>query len=269
MNAKTERRACECGTPASSLQTVFESGETDFRRCSTCGLVFREIFPSEGELVEIYRQAYEAEKIAGGGTNQESGLHAAQSYSVLIRRHVVDPATRVLDYGAGSGQLVAQLRARGVQADGLEFSAEARRFCEKKRGFKLLGDIRDVKDEHYGLVSMIEVIEHLTELQTTLRELHRILAPGGTLLVTTPNLEGYRARTAKGHWHEARKRFHLFLFTEDSLRFHLDRAGFVDSERIRFNPLQRPGPKFWLAARLSQAAGVGGTLCMFARRGGS
>ena len=269
MNAIPGKRNCECGAHASSLQTIFEHGETDFRRCPSCGLVLRAVFPSESELIEIYRQAYEAEKISGGGTNQESGLHAANSYASFIRHHVKHSATRVLDYGAGSGQMVAQLRTEGVQADGFEFSAEARRYCEKVRGFSLLSELSEVKDGQYDFVSMIEVIEHLTELQTTLSELHRVLAPGGSLLITTPNLRGYRARKEKGYWHEACKKFHLFLFTEDSLRFQLDQAGFSSFNRMHFGPLQRPGLKFWLAARLSQMAGLGGTLCVFARRGKS
>lgn len=269
MNAIPGKRNCECGAHASSLQTIFEHGETDFRRCPSCSLVLRAVFPSESELIEIYRQAYEAEKISGGGTNQESGLYAAKSYASLIRHQLKHSTARVLDYGAGSGQLVAQLRTKGILAEGLEFSAEARRYCENVRGFSLLSDLGEVKEGQYDFVSMIEVIEHLTELQTTLAELHRVLAPGGTLLVTTPNLEGYRARTEKGYWHEACKKFHLFLFTEDSLRFQLDQAGFSSFNRMRFGPLQRPGLKFWLAARLSQMAGLGGTLCVFARKGES
>jgi SAM-dependent methyltransferase len=269
MSAILNKRNCECGIPASSLRVIFGKGETDFRRCPECGLVFRAVFPSESELVEIYCRAYEAEKISGGGTNQESGLHAANSYALFIRHLVKNSAMRVLDYGAGSGQLVSQLRAKGIHADGLEFSAEARKYCEKVRGFSLLNDLSEVKAGQYDLVSMIEVIEHLTELQTTLAELRRVLTPGGTLLITTPNLEGYRARKEKGYWHEACKKFHLFLFTEDSLRFHLDRAGFSYFDHRRFNPLQRPGLKFWLSARLSQLAGLGGTLCLIARRGAS
>ena len=269
MNAIRDKRNCECGASASSLQVIFERGETDFRRCPHCGLVLRAVFPSESELIEIYRQAYEAEKISGGGTNQESGLHAANSYASFIRQHLRNSAARVLDYGAGSGQLVGQLRVKGVQADGLEFSPDARRYCERVRGFSLYSDLCEVKDGQYDFVSMIEVIEHLTELQTTLAELHRVLAPGGTLLVTTPNLEGYRARMEEGYWHEACKKFHLFLFTEDSLRFQMNQAGFSSFNRIRFGSLQRPGLKFWLAARLSQMAGLGGTLYVFARKGES
>jgi len=259
-------RDCECGVAASALERPFVDGETDFRRCPTCGLVFRQVFPTENKLIEIYQQAYEAEKIAGGGTNQESGLYAAQSYAEHIRRHLPDQTMRVLDYGAGSGELPAQLRARGVHADGMEFSAEARHFCEAKRGFKLLDDLSDIPDGHYHWISMIEVIEHLTELQDTLVELRRVLAPDGMLFVTTPNLGGWRARKEGGLWHEAGKKFHLFLFNEESLRFHLARAGFEDLSRIYFGPLQRPGLKFWLAARITQAVGLGGTLCMTAHR---
>jgi len=260
---------CACGYSANLILPYYAEGEVDFHLCPKCKLVFRYPFPSDSELVEIYKQAYDVERISSGGTNQESGLYAAVSYSSFIRSLVANNSTRVLDFGAGSGQLVAQLRTMGLQADGLEFSAEARRYCENVRGFGLLADLREVKDAQYDFVSMIEVIEHLTELQSTLSELHRVLAPGGTLLVTTPNLEGYRARMEKGYWHEACKKFHLFLFTEDSLRFQLGQAGFSSFNRMRFGPLQRPGLKFWLAARLSQMAGLGGTLCVFARKGES
>jgi SAM-dependent methyltransferase len=259
--------SCACGFSNNLILPYYSEGEIDFRLCPQCGLVFRYPLPSDSELVEIYRQAYDVERISSGGTNQESGLYAAVNYSNFIRSLVGNNPARVLDFGAGSGQLVAQLRTNGLQADGLEFSAEARRYCEKVRGFSLLSELSEVKDGQYDFVSMIEVIEHLTELQTTLSELHRVLAPGGSLLITTPNLRGYRARKEKGYWHEACKKFHLFLFTEDSLRIQLDQAGFSSFNRMHFGPLQRPGLKFWLAARLSQMAGLGGTLCVLARRG--
>lgn len=266
MNFKRDKPNCECGTSALRSTKVFQSGEVDFRRCLTCGLVFRECFPGDAELVNIYREAYGAENISRGATNQESGLHAAKSYSAFVQQYITRYDARVLDYGAGSGQLVAELRSRGIRADGLEFSSEARQFCERHRAFKLIGDLAGVRDSEYSFILMIEVIEHLVELQNTLNEIYRVLAPGGTLLITTPNIKGYRSRKDRGYWSEARKKFHLFLFNEDSLNYHLTRAGFSDLRRIFFGPLQRSGLKFWLTARISQSVGLGGSLCVLARK---
>lgn len=260
-------RACECGAPMSALRAAFSEGEVDFRQCTHCGLFFREVFPTPSELHEIYKQAYEEEKIASGGTNQESGAFATTSYADFIQGLARQPSqAKVLDFGAGSGELVAALRARSLEADGLEFADEARRFCLEHRGISLLSDLKGLPSARYDVITMIEVIEHLTELQPTLRELYRIMKPGGTLLVTTPNRLGLRARIEKGHWREATKKFHLFLFDRRSLRQHLEKAGFKCARQVRFSPLQRPGFKFWLAARLPQMLGVGGTLCMTATK---
>lgn len=259
--------ACECGAPISARRVAFSEGEVDFRQCTQCGLLFREVFPTPDELHAIYQQAYEEEKIASGGTNQESGAFATQSYADFIQDLARQPAhASVLDFGAGSGELVAALRDRSIEAEGLEFAEEARRFCLEHRGISLLSDLKALPSGRYGVITMVEVIEHLTELQPTLRELCRLMEPGGTLLVTTPNRLGLRARREKGHWREAAKKFHLFLFDRRSLRQHLEKAGFTQVRQVRFSPLQRPGFKFWLAARLPQMLGVGGTLCMTATK---
>lgn len=261
------KRACECGAPDATQRAAFSEGETDFRHCTRCGLLFRQVLPTPDELDAIYKQAYEEEKIASGGTNQESGAFATRSYARFIEALTRRAAhASVLDFGAGSGELVAALRERSIEAEGLEFAQEARRFCLEHRGFSLLSDLQALPPDGYGVISMIEVIEHLTQLQSTLSDLNRLLAPGGTLLISTPNRLGLRARREKGHWREAAKKFHLFLFDQRSLRHHLEKAGFTQVRQIRFSPLQRPGWKFWLAARLPQMLGVGGTLCMTATK---
>jgi ubiquinone/menaquinone biosynthesis C-methylase UbiE len=257
---------CPCGEPAERLSPYFAAGETDFRLCPTCGCVLRERFPDPEELEAIYRQAYEEEKIVDASTQQESGDHATGSYADYLARHMLAPGDRMLDYGAGSGALVAAMRERGNECDGVEFAASARKFCFDIRGISLEQNLDGVPDSRYRAVSMIEVIEHLTDLTQTLEELHRVLAPGGRLFVTTPNRNGIRARLEGGRWREARKKFHLFLFDRDSLRFHLERAGFVGVRQIFYSPLQKKGWKFALYARTMQTFRMPGTLCFLASR---
>ncbi|MDP2240442.1 MAG: class I SAM-dependent methyltransferase [Burkholderiales bacterium] len=257
---------CPCVSHRKKLVQAFEEGEIDFRVCTECGIAFRERFPSLSELEEIYRQAYVEEKIGSGNTNQESGGYAARSYAEFIRRSLWRTGARVLDYGAGSGALVERLRANGVEASGIEFSSDARRFCREKRGFSLMSNLDEVPNDHFDTVSMIEVVEHLTDLQGTLVQLHRVIAPDGSLLVTTPNRKGLRARIENGHWREAQKKFHLFLFDWPSLKFHLEAAGFHDLRRVVFSPVQRPGLKTLVAVRLMQALRVSGTLSVIAKR---
>lgn len=243
----------------------FDQGESDFRICPQCGLVFRERFPTATELDEIYRQAYAEEKIEGQNT-QESPDYAIAAYGRFLAKQLLRPGMRVLDFGAATGALVEQLRRCGIVADGVEISPEARAYCGTQRGFVLKEGLEGIPAGNYHAVTMIEVIEHLTDLSGTLRALREILKPGGVLFITTPNRRSVRARLEGGHWREARKKFHLFLFDQASLSFHLRTAGFGNLQRIVFSPVQKPGFKPWLLARLMSCIGMSGTLCVVARR---
>ena len=257
---------CPCGAAHNKLKQYFFDGEKDFRLCMVCGCVFREYFPSPLELDEIYRQAYADENIDTVNTNQESGAHAVQSYAQYLIQKIVRPGERLLDYGAGSGALLDELLKYGVDGEGLEFSESARSYCLTTRGVAMRSNLKDVPNGYFQVISMIEVIEHLTDLPGTMKEIYRVLAPGGRLFVTTPCRTGLRARIEKGHWREAQKKFHLFLFDWKSINFHLKRAGFSDVSRKVYGPLQKPGWKFFSYSRVTQSFGLSGTLCVLARK---
>lgn len=260
----------QCPDPRHTARALplYARGEVDFVVCPECHLAFRERFPTAPELDAIYAAAYASENIAHNETNQESGDHATQAYASFLDGKLLRPGLRVLDFGAATGALVAQLRERSVVAEGFEFSQSAREYCRAQRGFELLGDLAAIPRSAYDLITMIEVIEHLTDLRATLEILHGALKPGGTLFVTTPNRRGWRAILEDGHWREARKKFHLFLFDKGSLRHHLRSAGFQPVEQIRFSPVPKPGVPVWLFGRAMQLLGFGGTLCFMACRTG-
>jgi SAM-dependent methyltransferase len=245
---------------------VFASGEVDFRMCPLCRLLFRARFPSPQELEAIYGTAYAANSIEAGVTNQESGDYATDVYSGYIRRRLLQPGARVLDFGAASGELVSRLRGAGVQVDGFEFAEAARGYAYARRGISLLDRVTDIPPAAYDLVTLIEVIEHLTDLWGTLGQLRAALKPGGSLFITTPNRLSWRARLEGGRWREARKKFHLFLFERRSLEHHLRCNGFAVQEYIRFAPVLQAGLPSWVVARGTQAVGLGGTLCCIATR---
>lgn len=106
---------------------------------------------------------------------------------------------RVLDFGCGRGDLLAHLFDRGIAASGLEFSTES--IAETQRRFEgqsLLGGLTAAEtlptglaDGSFDAVLLIEVLEHLLpdQLEPTLAEVARLLAPGGIVVATTPHDE--------------------------------------------------------------------------------
>jgi SAM-dependent methyltransferase len=115
-----------------------------------------------------------------------------------IDRHLPDDASlRVLDLGCGhDATLLRALGGRVGQGTGVDvsISAEARAatnltFLEMPIG-DALGQIADASQD---VVLLINVLEHLWEAQETLAACHRVLAPGGTLLVNVPTWRGKTA----------------------------------------------------------------------------
>jgi cyclopropane fatty-acyl-phospholipid synthase-like methyltransferase len=101
-----------------------------------------------------------------------------------------------LDYGCGLGHLFPYFSNSGMNCHGVEFSASS--VAEVNKRYKLLKgffgtvEVKEIPieypDNKFDLITFIETIEHLNEyyLPITLNELHRLLKPGGTLLLTTP-----------------------------------------------------------------------------------
>jgi SAM-dependent methyltransferase len=100
----------------------------------------------------------------------------------------------VVDIPAGSGDNSAVLRRRGARVEAYDLFPE----FFKAEGLECKpADLRrrlPVPDHHADLVLFQEAIEHLPDQLGVLQELNRIIKPGGTLVLTTPNISHLRAR---------------------------------------------------------------------------
>jgi ubiquinone/menaquinone biosynthesis C-methylase UbiE len=99
------------------------------------------------------------------------------------------PVQRVLDLGCGDGRLSGELRAESLTlADVSAVALErARHRLPDARVAELSPDAPlPFEDSEFELVLCAETLEHVRDVQLLLSEARRVLAPGGTLAVTTP-----------------------------------------------------------------------------------
>lgn len=101
---------------------------------------------------------------------------------------------RLLDVGCGDGFFMALAASKGAGQDrmaGLELNAQAAE-AARARGFECerwnAEEPFPFADASFDMVFAGEIIEHLVDPETMLAEARRVLAPGGYLLLTTPNL---------------------------------------------------------------------------------
>lgn len=159
-----------------------------------------------------------------------------------LRRHGL-PRGRCVDVGCGVGTLSLLLRDLGGAWTFLEPDADAAREAEEL----LLSPVQPVTLEERRLpdasvdcLTAFDVIEHLSDLERFLREVARVLAPGGVFVATTPAAgEGrYLWRTAGARWFGITKAAHGHLvdgFSRKQLAGLLTAAGLSPAELMPFS----------------------------------
>jgi SAM-dependent methyltransferase len=153
---------------------------------------------------------------------------------VIDHLALADPM-RILDAGCGSGRNMVDLAVRGT-VTGVELSetsvclARAREVGEVIEG-SVLGMPFDA--DSFELAVSLDVIEHLEEDLDALRELRRVVAPGGALLVTVPAYGWlWSAHDEVNHHHRR--------YTRRSLQWVAEEAGWRQTRTTYFNSLLLP-----------------------------
>ena len=163
---------------------------------------------------------------------------------------------RALELAPGRGALSAELVRLGHRVEALDIAPE--NFVADKTGVRLTkGDLDDplpYADNSFELVVCCEGIEHLEHQYAFARELARVLAPGGTLVITSPNinnaasrlrflLTGFYALAVRPSSEYERNRYieHIYPLTFWQFRHILHTAGLkierVDTDHIRRSSL--------------------------------
>ena len=106
---------------------------------------------------------------------------------------------KVLDVGTSTGSNLRLLNNMGFEdVTGLDLNPEAIRFCaEKGLGDVKLGDVENLpfENETFDLILATDIIEHVDDDGRAVRELQRVLTPGGKLLITVPAFRHFGGTT--------------------------------------------------------------------------
>jgi len=226
-------------------------------KCAGCGLVFANPQPSPEALEQYYDPQYferNAAKFLRFPLDPEIELRFHRYLGEL--RSVV-PGGRVLDVGCGTGAFLTVARGAGYQTEGVELSPYASQLGREKLGLDIrTGRLEELESPvPYDGITMWDFLEHTSDPVDILRSARRLLADGGHLLMTVPNVGSWWARCMGRRWVGFDKASeHLFYFTTKSLGGLLERGGF---EPVKIEPhswvctadfLAQRGTKVWKPA---------------------
>jgi SAM-dependent methyltransferase len=137
-----------------------------------------------------------------------------------IGRH--DEPLRLLDVGCGAGGMLDHLREFG-DVTGVDPAPAAVRYAAGKGADVRFGTLPDdlpfTTSEHFDVITLLDVLEHIDDDVASLRALHRLLVPGGLLLLTVPAFPALWSGHDVVNEHKRR-------YTRSGLRQRLEGAGF-------------------------------------------
>lgn len=213
----TQCEVCH-GSHFTTLETTDREGRAlGTVLCEGCGLVFTNPRPTPEAVKAYYKDAYRVDYKA---SLQPSPRHVYRAGQVALGRMrylkpLLSPGCRVLDLGAGGGELLYLLRSLGYEASGIEPNEGYGEFARTVLGLSVqLGGYQEAKVEpgSMDVVTAFHVVEHLEHPVEAMRVMKSWLRPGGQLLVEVPNV----ASTCQ--WPGSRFHFaHLYNFSPKTL----------------------------------------------------
>jgi SAM-dependent methyltransferase len=250
-----------------------------YTRCVRCGLIQMNPQPSPSAVARRYQEAYGKDYLSYELANEAAFLRLQQlalqdaGFDALeqeMKRRLEAP--EALDIGCATGALLLYLRDRGWRVTGVEISPSAE-YARRERGL----DVRSLPLEknqfppdQFDLILASHLIEHLNEPAAFVREVWRILRPGGCFLVTTPNITGFQARLFGSRWRSAIFD-HLYLFSVRTLKALLTGPGFVIEGVYTWGGLAAGAAPAWLkkiADRVVKPLGLGDVMLIRAKKMG-
>lgn len=235
------------------------AGEWEVCRCGGCGHLFQWPLPDESDLARYYPEDYYAHQtpstdLTPRGLRRRGVwltmhyLKGRRGYNHLpvgsnrllafiagrFFRKAGDlgtpsyvPGGRFLDFGCGSGDVVAFARFVGWKAEGIEISAAAVA-AGRRAGLDLThGSVEALEavPGRYDYVFSSHCVEHIPDAARVFRAFHRALKPGGCLAVEVPNGDASALERFGAYYYYLGMPVHVHVFTPRSISILAESAG--------------------------------------------
>lgn len=160
MNSPSTSIPCRvCQSPSE----LFYEDTRKFFKCPQCWLVFTLEMAENPVAEKHYKEQW--------GTADPNYWKEQVDGALEIINQYLTP-TKILDFGAGSGEITHEMRIRGLNVTPLEPMIN--------------GFLKDQNfSQEFDVILAIEVIEHLPNLWEELKELNKVLVEGGIILIST------------------------------------------------------------------------------------
>lgn len=222
-----QARCFRCDDPGS---LVFERPPHELRRCARCGMCFVTPHPSDADRVAFYDDETYFDEIYTEGPLPRFLRERWESSRLALAAPWRRAGARLLEVGCARGTFLERAQHAGFEVHGVEVAPGAAKAAGELTGAPVhTGSLESAgfEDNRFDVVAGWDVIEHVPDPGAFLAEIHRILKPGGGLLLSCPNVATWPPKVFKARWWTLKPDEHLWHFAPATIRLALADAGFA------------------------------------------
>lgn len=218
-----------CGNKKGEVILKWEDIGYTLIKCCNCDAVSPniEIDESTSSIYDVdeYREKFMRETHAQYEYRKNN--FGQERYDYTVKRLNLDKNAKVLDVGCGAGYYIGVLKDNLISYKGLEVADHFVDYCKSYHNLHVESTpLESEPDEYYDLITMFDVLEHLSNPIDMFRIVYNKLKPGGCCVAYTPNIfsVGYELMGEKQNTLLPFE--HLCFFNHKSLDFLVKKTGF-------------------------------------------
>lgn len=211
-------------------KTLYTINGHQIVKCKTCSHSFTQILTSEDSVDQIYSDNY----FFGGEDGypdytkeRDMLITRGEQYADIVGKYI-KPGS-LFDIGAAAGFLIKGFENKGWKVSGIEPNRSMVNYGKRELGLNLkLGTLESTNlDIKADIVTLVQVIAHLYDLNRSMDVINSILKIGGYVLIETWNKDSVTARMLGRNWHEYSPPSTINYFSKKTLDFLMRRYGFL------------------------------------------
>ena len=200
-------------------------------KCNHCNLIYLNPRPENFEMQLYYPDDYEAYRLPHEHGSMLENWHAERTLEKQLDYVELYRSCRgtLLDIGCATGNFLHLAERRGWQVLGLEINEKAAMIAMQQFNLKVITqslEIVELPHESIDVVTLWDVMEHLSSPREILIRIHKLLSPKGMIFLSIPNLNSYDQYLFGPNWIGWDSPRHFTLFTDKTIKRLLGETGF-------------------------------------------
>ncbi|WP_421763777.1 class I SAM-dependent methyltransferase [Ekhidna sp.] len=188
-------------------------------KCDKCNLIFTNPRPEKKNLAKYYSSENYISHTDRANSPINFIYRLVRKFTLKQKIKLVQKYKKngtLLDYGCGTGDFLQTATKNNWQPFGYEPDLKAKKIASEKNGNQIIESINTI--DKVDVVTAWHVLEHVSDLSETVKQLRKILVDGGHLIIALPNHRSYDAAYYKEFWAAYDVPRHLYHFDEEAVK---------------------------------------------------